>query len=204
VNTVEDLCSLAVVGALSTWLGQVWATRISQTAQHKQQLQLDSLRARVDAELQDQKTHAEKQIFVHRVQFEKEFCIYVELWSVLVEARRATLGLRPMFDHVALDQAEEDRRRVRIEKFVAAYNAFLEVVDKHRPFIAGTVHASCLKILDLANDESDAYRYATDTHERQYWQESKKNAERFKDLVDEVSDTIQRRISSMAVGDESA
>lgn len=190
-----------VVIGLSAWLGQVWATRIGQVARHAQQLELDALRRRFESEMLRSKTESDKLVFVHRMQFEKEFSVYVDLWSQLIEMRRAALGLRPVFDQMDLNESEDERRRARSTRFVTAHNAFLEVVDRQRPFIADVIYASCMKILDLALDEQTAYQYGDDRPSRDYWKDSQANAEKFRRLVDEVCDAVRTRINSMAVPD---
>ena len=66
-----------VIVGLSTFLGKVWANQILQKDRTKYQTKMEIL-------LEDLRTRSKKELFVHQLQFEKEFEIYKELWEQLI------------------------------------------------------------------------------------------------------------------------
>ena len=66
--------AIPVIAGLSAWLGKIWANRILEQDRTKYHTQIETL-------LQDLRTRDSKELFVHQLQFEKEFEIYKELWA---------------------------------------------------------------------------------------------------------------------------
>ena len=71
-----------VAGVLSSWLMKVWAGRIQQRDRIHYEEQLQT-------RLQERRTLDEQTLVVHRVQFEKEFEVYLGLWGELLKVGRA-------------------------------------------------------------------------------------------------------------------
>jgi hypothetical protein len=78
----------AIVG-LSAWLGRVWANRILEKDRARYRTQMESL-------LEDLRTRESKELFVHRLQFEKEFEIYKQLWTGVLALGRAAREFRDL------------------------------------------------------------------------------------------------------------
>jgi hypothetical protein len=76
----------AIIG-LSTWLGKVWANRILEKDRVRYQTEMETL-------LEDLRTRQSKELFVHRLQFEKEFDIYKQLWVAVLALARTTREFR--------------------------------------------------------------------------------------------------------------
>ena len=66
--------AVAIIAALSAWLSKVWANRILQKDRIKYETQMNTL-------LEGLRTQSGKALFVHRLQFEKEFEVYLGLWK---------------------------------------------------------------------------------------------------------------------------
>src|SRR4030042_5993789 len=78
------ITATAIIIGLSSWLGKVWANRILEQDKTKYKIQVDTL-------LEDLRTKKKKELFVHQLQFEKEFEIYKQLWEkVLVLGKAGT------------------------------------------------------------------------------------------------------------------
>ena len=63
----------AIVWALSSWLGKVWASRILEQDRVKYAREIEQLKAEYGREIEGLKTELEKTVFVSRIQFETEF-----------------------------------------------------------------------------------------------------------------------------------
>lgn len=215
-----------VVVPLAAWLGKVWAARILEADRLRYGTELESLKAqlksRADRDLEQDKqafqselerlkvellrtlessrAESTKHVLVHRLQFEKEFSVYTELWAGLVELRRATLALRPVMDRYDPQEPEEVRKQRRMEPFVAAFNFLLNVNDKHRPFIADRVFRICDDLLGLARRESiDYVELSAKEEQRRYWKDSEQNAKELVQKIDAICDAIRERIGNMTV-----
>jgi len=128
---------LAIVGAFSAWLGKVWAIRISTKERQEQQKSIDVLR-------QDLKTVGSKEVFVHRLQFEKEFEIYTELWK---EVRRLGLALVPFQD---FGMASGVSHQTMIEELVESADELNNRVYDHCPFYAPEIYEHAKELLSKA------------------------------------------------------
>jgi hypothetical protein len=121
------LGSTPVVVGISVWLGKVWANRILEKDRAKYQTQVETL-------LADIRVRNDKELLVHRLQFEKEFAIYQELWS---RARRLVTACRGFSD---LQQGPLKPEDELVAEFLGAHDDFLETVLAGAPFYATTVY----------------------------------------------------------------
>lgn len=124
-----------IISGLGGFLGKLWVQRILATEStinagklQKLQSELDETKLKLQAEL-------DRGLFVHKVQFEKEFKIYEELWSSLIKLRSATLGLRPMMDYIDPNEPEKERKQNRLNRFSEAAISFADIAEKKSPFL---------------------------------------------------------------------
>ncbi len=113
----------AVAGVLSGWLMKVWANRVHQKdrVHYEEQLQ--------------------KKVFVHRLQFEKEFEVYLGLWKELLEAGRAASEYREL----KVDSGKS--REQELEGLRLAINRFKDRVYDYRPFYAPRIYDLTTELL---------------------------------------------------------
>lgn len=81
--------AVGIIACLAAWLGKVWANRILQQDRTKYETQMQTL-------LQDFRKRIDKELFVHRLQFEKEFNAYLELWKRALPAARVGIPFRTL------------------------------------------------------------------------------------------------------------
>ncbi len=140
---IPDSITLASVTGLGALLGKIWANRVSSKEDSRIQCELASLR-----------TDLERVLHVHRIQFEKEFQIYLELTEKMVPLRQALFtlnkALRPVFE----DKIKHDEYYAPLRKNLKdSFNAFRDTVLKNEPFYAEEVFKAADEIIDLALDE---------------------------------------------------
>lgn len=185
------------VCALSSWLGRVWASRILEQDRAKYQERLDALRREGEIVLERLRTAGAKDIFVHRVQFEKEFQIYGELWDHLITLGRAAAKFRALRN--APDPgATADQELAELRD---AYNAYSDLVYRRRPFYAPVVYDLAKETLHLASDVNDWATWAG-PHSSTDKQEDAKGAalDRINELVNTICEAIRARIWSTPIG----
>ncbi len=135
-----------------------------------------------------------RQSHIQSLAFEKEFSILSEVWGKLVDLRNATLGLRPVYDHINPDEAEEERKTKRLERFVDSYNTLISVVEKNRPFYAKQIYKALLDIINVAVNEKEEYEIRDPERrprDAKYWERAQNNQDKIVATIDKVSELIR-------------
>ena len=128
--------SIIILG-LSSWLGKVWANRIFEKEKLKYEKELQDYKGAIDKEMQRLKTLDEKALYTTRIQYEKEFEIYQNIWKILVELVWAAKNLYPI-DGRRFPEDEDDASIEEYKKKYSLYNKkfnnFLNVITFNAPF----------------------------------------------------------------------
>ena len=92
---------------------------------------------------------------IYKMQFEKEFNIYIEIWEKLFKVKKFTLSLLPIFDDKLPDDLVEREREYirRYKKFVKTYNSFSKVLIKYKPFYNEIIYTKLVEIRKILYDE---------------------------------------------------
>ena len=158
---------------------------------------LESTRIRLQSAL-EQGRH------VHKVQFEKEFLIYDEIWRKLVILRAATLDLRPGLQFIDPKESDEQRTERKRVGFNQAFREFAAAVNLNEPFYNTEVRASLDQILTICADEGTDYWCGVERARRgdfsdDYWDKAEKNRQAVIQRVSDARDAIQRRFKQLKV-----
>jgi hypothetical protein len=192
----------AIVWAFSGWLGKLWANRLMQSEKEKFEREMSVRRSQFEKELEELKNQYRKKEFVHRIQFEKEFQIYVELWDALIKVHNTAVRLRPVFKP-ATGRTEVEWYNDALKEFGEAYQGYATVLHSHKPFIAKEVYDGCVSIRDIAHKEGTEFTYLspprTAEERREYYGHAKENITSIEQKADEVCDLIKSRIGNMAI-----
>lgn len=168
-----------LVGPLAVWLGKVWAARILERDRVRYQTQMETL-------LQELRTRSSKELYVHQLQFETEFRVYLDLWK----------------DVVALDQAASEFREMKISSskpleeqradFMQAHNRLRERVDKQRPFYAPDVWESARVI--LKKSANVFLLHSMNEPSEVPWTQTEKLLEEVVEAIESLCNSIRSRI----------
>lgn len=134
---ITGLVSAPVIAGFVIWLGKVWAGRILEKDKVRYQTAMESL-------LQDMRTKDNKELLVHRLQFEKEFTIYQDLW---VCARSLAIACQGFGDLQAGPPKPHDEL---LQELVDANTAFCDVVRSNEPFYSTEVYHAAEELRKLA------------------------------------------------------
>jgi hypothetical protein len=74
----------AIVFGLSSWLGKIWADRLSTADRAKYSADLEELKTSYEAANRRLQAELDKRVHVHQVQFETEFKALSEIWDKVV------------------------------------------------------------------------------------------------------------------------
>lgn len=143
--------------------------------------------------------------YVHKIQFEKKFKIYVEIWEKLFKIKVSVYSLTPLFDESTETQDEErQRNEERYQKFSVNYNLFSESLVKHEPFCDEDIYNNLIKIRDIINKDGIFFReiflrkILTLQHHMFLTQDLDKK-EDFENLIHETSKMIKKYINNLIV-----
>jgi hypothetical protein len=128
--------SAPVVVGIAALFGKIWAGRILEKDRARYQTEVESL-------LQDMRTKDNKELLVHRLQFEKEFAIYQELW---VSARKLAIACQ-VFQDLFMDPGKS--KDELYQELGHAHGAFSDVVRTNEPFYATKVYLVAEELHEL-------------------------------------------------------
>jgi hypothetical protein len=137
---------------------------------------------------------------VFKLQFEKEFQIYEELWSTIYELTYRTNSLRPIMDLKDPKQEEKEIKNKRLAEWGNAFNDVIKTFQHNKPFYSADIYNKVVEITNISNKESIQYKIF-DPHENytKYWGNSTKNAEEIINKSEEACELIRLRISRLNV-----
>jgi len=145
----------ALVWAFSSWLAKVWANKILEKDRAKYQEQIEILRMMGQEALERLRGQTEKELFIHRLQFEKEFEIYFGLWAKFHFLKLKVLDLQPLADLLRKGKVDDDNLQLRKEAFDQAFHSLHREAYSFRPFYAPDIFVTLTEILDYSFDIAD-------------------------------------------------
>jgi len=123
----------SVIIGLSSFLGKVWANRILQKDRTKYKTQMETL-------IENLRTQSKKELYVHQLQFEKEFEIYKELWEQLI---RLVPWVRS-FDELL----KSEHIKQRVQELPNIIKDISQTIYTNQPFYHPEIFEACESILD--------------------------------------------------------
>lgn len=149
-------------------------------------------------EIQKLKTKSEKEVFIHQLQFEKEFDIYKDLWKGLVELRTATHSLRPEIENVDPNVSPDEWKSKKLEKLINSYNEAGELFEYNKPFYSDKIYQKAGELMKISRHEKFELEHG-DTRRSGYWKEAKQNIDKIYSITDELCELIRERIGIMNI-----
>jgi vacuolar-type H+-ATPase subunit I/STV1 len=114
---------------------------------------LESIKAEHQKELEGYKARLEQAKHISRVQFEKEFLIYGEIWEKLTLTLQQAVRLRVRMEQVKANETVEDkqdRKNRKISSFIVPYNDFCDCINKNKPFYHPEVYTKLTHLTQSA------------------------------------------------------
>ncbi len=161
--------------------------------------------SRFTERIEKYKAELEQKKLVSRIQFEKEFQIYIELWKKLFDVGRATLQLRPIYESVQADKTNDEIKLEKWRKFADAFNAFRDEMEYNKPFYDKVVYDKLSRLRELVHLESTYFRHDRPGEDFQrYWDTALKNRDAITSIIDEACESIRARIQGLEVANNSS
>lgn len=150
----SDHTAFVVLCALSAWLGGICANRIARKEDRKVQVQLELIKAELLKTQQMLDGEIQTDLQIHRVQFEKEFQIYVELSQKMNAVRRSLFTLQPNIKPLFENLEKENEHWSPLKKdFLKTWAELRDSLQNYRPFYHENVFIELDKIIDISMDE---------------------------------------------------
>lgn len=135
-----------------------------------------------------------RQNFIHQLQFEKEFEIYKELWSLISDLGNYTAQLRPTMDYAVEGKSYEAIINDRVQKISESRNEFVKMFQKNKPFYSDAIYYKLLEFNSIIRKEVFSAKH-DDSLKRKYWEEAEENVKKIQEITDEICLLIRERIT---------
>ena len=137
-----------------------------------------------------------KEQFIHRLQFEKEFEIYLKLWKKLFDLKEATEMLIPIVDFDEPGKTEDETRKIRLKRVQKAYGEVQTVINHYRPFFAKDVYKNAKNILSKSLRQALASQYPGKHGEEflKRFEDAQKRTDDILKIIDEIDESIRAQI----------
>lgn len=122
VEALKLIVSGGIGGAVAASIGNWFVSKKLQTQKHEHDKQLESL-----------KTKHGKKSTVHKLQFEKEFQLYGELWKAIIDVK-STVVITPTLDRKPNCKSFPEVYQERYDTAINAFNKANRLFNEHRPF----------------------------------------------------------------------
>lgn len=189
-----------VLAALSIFMSKVWSERIARREGEQRDRRLTEWKAQLDKQATEMKAKldvaVQRTVHVSKLQFDHEYGIYKAAWEHLFSLRQATLSLRPMMDRVDSNETKEQRMQKRTAAFGEPYNAFLDVVEKNKPFYPPSIYKALSAVREKCRHELINYEYV-ERPRIEYYKEAQKNHEEIIQLIEGACDSIRNRVTEV-------
>jgi len=142
----------------------------------------------------------DKSVVIHKVQFEKEFNIYSELWANLILLRNATQSLRPGFESYDKSQSIEERKKIKIQDFFDSFNKCVISYENNKPFYPENIYKEIESVLKTSRKEAIEFEMMSPI-ESDYFKNAENNMDEIIEKIDIICIKIRDRIGLLKAGD---
>jgi len=134
-----------------------------------------------------------KKLFIHELQFQKEFEAYERLWELLIEFRNKVGSQRPMMGG-PLATDEEAMRKLTKEAW-GSYNKVITEYWKMKPFYSTKVFETINEVLKIGAKETIQYEsMVLYGRERDDYSKAQVHLEEIANHLDKIVEAIRERI----------
>ncbi len=149
-----------------------------------------------DKKLEKHISELSKEQFIHRLQFEKEFEIYKELWRAIRVLQGATGQLIPIIDFAPGDMTEDQVRKQRLIDITDSLEKVRDVIEMNKPFYSSAVYKQCAELTNISISQIVSFHYPG-SDSSIYWDLAVKRVEQIKTILDNIEIAIRERIGNM-------
>jgi hypothetical protein len=138
----------------------------------------------------------EKQIHVHKLQFEKEFNIYLNLWANLVQIRNESFGLRTEFFATTEGENYKSAINEKIETVSKLCRELIYQTQSNQPFFSEEVFSEIMTFIKLVRKEAFLASRGP-KNDNDYWEEGDKFYDKISIPIENIQIAIRKRIRNL-------
>jgi len=142
------------------------------------------------------KTSLQQRLTVHKLQFEKEFEVYKEIWSRLCQLGDILRLLRPQADYSEPGKSYDETIADRLRKAVVEGNKLIDLTEANRPFYGAEIYRLLTEMNRLVKVEIVDVKYRGDPKST-YWEDGATTIKNYLAKAEAISDAIRNRIGNM-------
>lgn len=161
---------------------------------------VEAIKHDYSADLESLKAVIGSQLYIHQTRYQNEFNILIDLSEKLIELRDSSLGLRPVADYVDPNEAEEERKRKRLNRYHDAAIALYRVYETRQSFYPDEIYSGIKKLDKVVWREVVQYKNRSDRDGRgfdpEYWDKAEANSEEISKVANDVINLIRNRVKS--------
>lgn len=189
----------AIILGFSNWLGKIWAEKLMLNEKNKYEKEIQEINNKFQEKLELIRKESGKEVYVHSLQFEKEFEIYKSLWGNLVELINAASALRPEVECIYKDEPEGERKERKLHRLNEAYKKFYTDVFYSRPFYPNEIFLASEKIISISLAEKTGFQIFDPDKKPSYYDDAIKNIEELKKQEEIILERIKARIGVLKI-----
>ncbi|MCM3487906.1 hypothetical protein M3689_01150 [Alkalihalophilus marmarensis] len=182
---------------LSSWLGKIWASRILEKEKKEHILEIEDYKSKLQANVNRANSIIDKSVFVTKLQYDKEFSIYLEIWEKLAKCVISTKNLYPIFENVPRNKSElKDFNKKKWSAFAKDYNAFSDAIIKYAPFYEEKLNERFIELRKVCSEQASLFEiYALDPENESLTSENRRKVYiEFPEKIDELQSSLTKEI----------
>ncbi|WP_100406690.1 hypothetical protein [Bacillus solitudinis] len=144
---------------LSSWLGRIWATRILEKEKKEHTLEIENFKSQLQNKINVANSLIDKSVHVTKLQYDKEFSIYLEIWEQLSSCVVSTKKLYPSgVQNIPYDEKElEEFNKKKWAEFATNYNDFSNIITKYAPFYEEKLYEKFIELRNLCSRQGKIF-----------------------------------------------
>ncbi len=190
-----------LIGALSSWLGKVWANRILEKDRQRFAEMLEASKAQFERVTRQMQANLDHAVFVSRAQFEVELTALRKIWraATLVRARLVDVRLSSHSEPVdATPESRLEQFELHRKRFVEAHSQLVRAIDHNSAFYPRDIYNALDRLRGRTTLERE--QLYVETPFTAAWYDHGDAA--FADVValtEKVSDCIRSRMEKLVI-----
>lgn len=154
--------------------------------------EIEHYKSELDKNLNRLSAINEKELYISKLQYEKEFSIYLDLWERIHEIIHSTISIIDFIDDFDLPFQEQKRKdKKRINLLIDKYSEYCTDIERYSPFYKTEFYNKFLKIKSLCSEAGYIYKFLRVDTSYSSYKEMKENVNKEKYKIKEIPEELE-------------